>query len=166
MMMYMQHTSVMKKSNHHESSIAGLVGEVTQGCLLTRTRRISRVVTGIYDEAMRPFGVNSPQFSLLILIAKLDGASRAEIGRANHQERSTLTRNLALLLDEGWIEEVVPEGGRSRPIVITSAGRALLASAGDAWRSAQAEAKQLLGEAGVAAIIGVADNLPVEQLAA
>lgn len=165
-MMYMQHMDFMKKNDHRESSIAGLVGEVTQGCLLTRTRRISRVITGIYDEALRPHGVNSPQFSLLILIAKLDGASRAEIGRANHQERSTLTRNLALLLGEGWIEEIVPEGGRSRPIVITNAGRALLASAGDAWRSAQAKAKQMLGVAGIAAIVGVADNLPVEQLTA
>jgi DNA-binding MarR family transcriptional regulator len=146
-------------------SIASLVGEVTQGCLLTRTRRISRVITSIYDEALRPFGVNAPQFSLLVLIAKLNGASRAEIGRANHQERSTLTRNLALLLSEGWIEEIVPKGGRSRPILITGAGRELMASAGGAWRSAQSRAKQLLGEDGVTAIITVADSIPVDHLA-
>lgn len=151
------------KRNETESSIAGLVGEIAQGCLLTRTRRISRVVTAIYDEALRPFGVNAPQFSLLILIAKLNGASRAEIGRANHQERSTLTRNLALLLAEGWIEEVVPKGGRGRPILITDEGREVLMSAGGAWRSAQAKARQLLGDEGASAIIGVADRLPVEH---
>jgi pimeloyl-ACP methyl ester carboxylesterase len=55
------------------------------------------------------------QFSLLVLIARLGGASRAEIGRASYQERSTLTRNLALLLTEGWVEEMVSDqGGRSR----------------------------------------------------
>lgn len=149
-----------------DPSIAGLVGEVTQGCLLTRTRRISRVITGIYDDALRPYGVNSPQFSLLVLIAKLNGASRAEIGRANHQERSTLTRNLALLIDEGWIEEVVPKGGRSRPILITGAGQELLASAGGAWRAAQITATRLLGAEGVGAVLSVANSLPVDHLSA
>jgi DNA-binding MarR family transcriptional regulator len=131
------------------------------------TRRISRVITSLYDQALRPYGVNAPQFSLLVLIAKLDGASRAEIGRANFQERSTLTRNLALLLSQGWVEERPPEGnGRSRPIVISPAGRDLLASALPAWRSAQAKAKQLLGEQGAAAIVGVADSIPADELAA
>lgn len=154
----------MKSVNRSESEVAKLVGEVGRGCLLTRTRRISRVITGIYDEALRPHGINAPQFSLLVLIAKLDGASRAEIGRANHQDRSTLTRNLALLLGEGWIDEIVPQAGRSRPIVITDRGREVLTSAAAAWRSAQARAKQLLGEDGEAAILGVADRMPVDQL--
>ena len=154
----------MKTSNQVDLAVARLVGDVGKNCLLTRARRISRVITGIYDEAMRPHGVGAPQFSLLVLIAKLDGASRAEIGRANRQERSTLTRNLALLLGEGWIEEIVPEGGRSRPIMITEAGKELLASAGGAWRAAQVKSKQLLGDDGVAAIVGVADRLPVDHL--
>jgi DNA-binding MarR family transcriptional regulator len=156
----------MTKSKQIDSDVAKLVSEVGQGCLLTRTRRISRVITGIYDEAMRPHGLGAPQFSLLVLIARLNGASRAEIGRANFQERSTLTRNLALLIEQGWIEEVVPKGGRSRPILITDVGKKLLASAGGAWRSAQTEAKRLLGEAGVAAIIDIADRLPVDPLGA
>jgi DNA-binding MarR family transcriptional regulator len=144
----------------------GVVGEITSNCLLTRTRRISRIITNIYDQALHPYGVNAPQFSLLVLIARLGGASRAEIGRANYQERSTLTRNLALLLTEGWVEEMVPEGGgRSRPIVISQAGRKLLASAVPAWRSAQVKAKRVLGKDGAAAIVGVADNILLDELA-
>lgn len=165
-MMYIQHITFMNTSNRIDSDVAKLVGEVGKACLLTRTRRISRVITAIYDEAMRPHGISSPQFSLLVLIARLNGASRAEIGRANHQERSTLTRNLALLIDEGWIEEVIPKGGRSRPILITGAGRELLASAGGAWRAAQAKAKQLLGQEGAAAVAAVADGLTLDRLGA
>ena len=150
----------MKKSGLSDSSTAGLVGEIAQGCLLTRTRRIARVVTAIYEEALRPYGINAPQFSLLVLIAKLNGASRAEIGRANHQERSTLTRNLAILLDEGWIEEIAPKSGRSRPILLTDQGRDMLSSAADAWRSAQIKARQTLGDDGADAIAGVASRLP------
>ncbi|MCA1404001.1 winged helix-turn-helix transcriptional regulator [Ensifer sp. IC3342] len=144
----------------------GIVGEVTRNCVMTRTRRISRVITGIYDQALRPHGVNASQFSLLVLIAKLGGASRAEIGRANHQDRSTLTRNLAPLLTEGLVEEMVSEaGGRSRPVIISEAGRQLLVSAAPAWRTAQVKATELIGEEGVAAIVSVADSLPPDELA-
>jgi DNA-binding MarR family transcriptional regulator len=162
----MQHMRRMTRNSTIDSSVAKLVGEVAEECLLTRIRRISRVITSIYDEAMRPHGINAPQFSLLVVIAKLDGASRAEIGRANHQDRSTLTRNLALLLSEGWIEEIVPKGGRSRPIVTTPKGRELLAGAAGAWRGAQAKAKQLLGEDGAAAIIRIADGIPPDDFPA
>ncbi|WP_445143329.1 MarR family winged helix-turn-helix transcriptional regulator [Dyella sp. Tek66A03] len=142
-----------------------MVNEVTRLCLMTRSRRISRVVTNLYDQELRPFGLSSSQFSLLVLIARMDGASRAEIGRANHQERSTSTRNLQLVLDQGWAEEIIPEKGRSRPIMISKAGRDLLAEAMPAWRAAQAKATQLLGGDGAAAVVQLSANLPVEELA-
>lgn len=142
---------------------AGFVDEVVRECLLTRTRRISRVITNIYDHEMRSLGVGSAQVSLLATIARLAGANRAEIGRANYQDRSTLTRNLALLLKEGWVEEL-PAEGRSRPIILSKAGRELLAAAAPRWRTAQAEARKLLGDEGAAALISVADKLPLDEL--
>ena len=59
---------------------------------------------------------------------------------------------------------VSDQGGRSRPLVISQTGRKLLVSAVSAWRSAQVKAKQLLGEEGVAAIVGVADSIPLDEL--
>ena len=137
-----------------------LTDEISRDCLLTRTRRISRVLTGIYDEKLRPFGINSPQFSLLAVISRLGAASRADIGRANHQDRSTLTRNLQLLLSEGWIKEVSTADGPSRQIAITATGRNLVSRAAPAWRAAQGQAKTILGEAGVVAVIDIARELP------
>jgi DNA-binding MarR family transcriptional regulator len=145
--------------------VASLVTEVGEQCLMTRTRRISRVITHIFDQELRPHGLSSSQFSLLVLIARMDGASRAEIGRANHQERSTSTRNLQLVLDQGWAEEVMPEKGRSRPILISKAGRDLLAQAAPAWRAAQVKARQLLGADGASAIVHLSAGLPIEELA-
>jgi DNA-binding MarR family transcriptional regulator len=141
-----------------------VVNEITSNCLLTRTRRLSRLVTNTYDQALRPFGVNAPQFSLLVLIAKFGPASRAEIGRANYQDRSTLTRNLALLLAQGWVEELATKGGRSRPIAISDKGRQLLASAAPAWREAQAEARRLIGDDAAANILSVVDGIPLDEL--
>jgi DNA-binding MarR family transcriptional regulator len=150
------------KLHSNKVAEASLVEEVTQHCLLTRTRSLSRVVTSIYDQALRPYEVNSSQFSMLVLIAKMNGGSRAELGRANHLERSTSTRNLQLLLDQGWIEELSPTHGRSRPILLSQAGRKLLATAMPAWRSAQETAKRLLGEEGASALLSIADGLPSE----
>jgi DNA-binding MarR family transcriptional regulator len=138
-----------------------VIGEITRDCLVTRTRRISRVLTGIYDQELRPFGINSPQFTLLVVISRLGPVSRAEIGRKNHQDRSTLTRNLQLILSEGWVEETQhPTGGRSRPLVLTTAGKDLLHSAAPAWQAAQARAKGVLGKTGVAAVMDIAKDLP------
>lgn len=141
-----------------------ILAEITQGCLLTRTRRLSRLITNTYDQALRPFDVSAPQFSLLVLIAKFGPASRAEIGRANYQDRSTLTRNLALLLAEGWVEELKTRGGRSRPIAISAKGRQLLASAAPAWRQAQSEARELVGEDAATNILRVVDAIPLHGL--
>jgi DNA-binding MarR family transcriptional regulator len=137
-----------------------VTSEIARDCLLTRTRRISRVMTGIYDGELRKFAINSPQFSLLVVISRLGSASRAEIGRENNQDRSTLTRNLQLMLSEGWIEEITHEqGGRRRAIVLTKAGKKLLHDAAPAWRAAQLQAKDLLGKVGVTAVKSIADGL-------
>src|SRR5271167_4983811 len=93
-------------------------------CVLMRVRLISRVLTGLYDEELRPFGIGSAQFALLGVIFIIEPATRAEIGRFYHQDRSTLTRNLKIILSEDWAEEVEDEGGgRGRPIVLTKAGK-------------------------------------------
>jgi len=138
--------------------------EMACGCVLTRARLISRVVTGIYDEALRQFDMGAPQFSLLVVISKLAPASRADIGRFNQLDRSTLTRNLRLLLAGGWIRETPRvSGGRGRPIVLTDAGRQLIIDAAPAWRSAQAAAEEALGKQGFKTLMHVGDgmmNLP------
>jgi DNA-binding MarR family transcriptional regulator len=137
-----------------------VIAEMNSGCVLMRARLISRVLTAMYDEALRPFGIGSPQFALLVIIFGIQPATRAEIGRHHHQDRSTLTRNLKILLSEGWAAEVEDQGsGRGRPIVLTKAGKDLLVKGAPTWRAAQARAKVLLGEDGVTAITDIANGI-------
>lgn len=135
--------------------------EILRNCLFTRTRQIARVLTTIYDQALRPFGISAPQFTLLVLVHELGPISRADLGRRNHHDRSTLTRNLQPLLAQGWLSEGTPEeDGRTRPLSVTAQGKALLRSAAPAWATAQAKAKALMGETGADAIMGIASELP------
>src|SRR5450759_5791874 len=83
-----------------------VIADIGNTCVLMRTRLISRVITGIYNEKLRPFGIGSAQFALLVVIYQIEPANRAEIGRFQHQHRSILTRNLKVILSEGWAEEL------------------------------------------------------------
>jgi DNA-binding MarR family transcriptional regulator len=142
------------------SAADAVIREINQACLLLRTRLISRVMTAIYDAGLRPFGIGSPQFALLVVIGSLEPATRAEIGRYLHQDRSTLTRNLKLILSEGWAKEIQNEAdGRARPIALTRAGRDLLRCAVPAWRVAQSRAKGLLAQDGVMAVMTIANRI-------
>ena len=135
--------------------------DVTRNCLLTRARQISRVLTAIYDQELHPYGVKSPQFTLLALIAEFGPLSRAELGRRNHQDRSTLTRNLQPLIEQGWVsEEPGATEGRRRPLSLTGQGLDLLNRAAPSWSAAQGKAERLLGEDGSAAIMRAAEKLP------
>jgi DNA-binding MarR family transcriptional regulator len=137
-----------------------VIDEMGSSCVLMRVRLISRVLTGFYDEELRPFGIGAPQFALLGAISIIEPATRAEVGRFHHQDRSTLTRNLRIILSEGWVQEIQSErGGRGRPIVLTKKGRDLLRSAEPVWRVAQARAKALLGRDGVTAVTKIGSRL-------
>lgn len=137
-----------------------MIAKMGAVCLVTRTRLISRVVTGIYDEALRPFEISSALFALLVGIYQVQPATRAEIGRQQHLDRSTLTRHLKSILSEGWAEEFrYGANGRSKPIVLTPAGTDLLSRVEAAWEAAQVQAKDLLGEDGATAIMDMANRI-------
>ncbi|MCY0855060.1 MarR family winged helix-turn-helix transcriptional regulator [Cupriavidus sp. D39] len=135
--------------------------EIARNCLLTRTRQISRVLTAIYDEQLRPFGINACQFTLLVLIVEFAPLSRSDLGRRNFHDRSTLTRNLRPLISQGLVSEDVPgNDGRSRALSPTEEGKTLLRSAASAWSAAQTKGTTLLGAVGANALMGVAGELP------
>jgi DNA-binding MarR family transcriptional regulator len=134
--------------------------------VLVMARFLSRSVTEIFDEALRPFGISSAQFVLLSMIGQTGSITGAEIARLQHLGRSTLTRNLKLILQEGWVEEVSANAdGRSRPIALTAAGKELLFNAQPSWLRAQAQAKARLGKEGTMALISIADRItyPAEE---
>lgn len=45
-----------------------VIAEIGSTCVLMRTRLISRLITGIHDEKLRPFGISSALFALLVVI--------------------------------------------------------------------------------------------------
>jgi DNA-binding MarR family transcriptional regulator len=155
----LQGASLLRKFDNKSALINDPAG-IDDNNVLVRARLLSRAVTGIYDDKLRPFGIGSAQFALLAVIGQTEPATRSEIARHQHLDKSTLTRNLKAILSEGWVKEVSDNAdGRSRPLALTTAGRELLLNAQPAWLAAQAEAKALLGNEGMTAVINTADRI-------
>jgi DNA-binding MarR family transcriptional regulator len=137
-------------------SAQAVADEIANECVVTRWRMTNRVLTALYDEELRPFGLKSSQLSLLVAVTKAGPVRRIELGRLLSLDPSTLTRNLAVMLKHGWIEEVPDDGDqRGAPLETTATGRKLLERIGPAWHRAQARAKKMLGSSGVNLIFSV-----------
>jgi DNA-binding MarR family transcriptional regulator len=113
-------------------------------CLAGRVRVINRVVSGIYDDALRPFNVRISQMNILVAIAVMGPVRATDVGRRLRLEKSTLSRDLVRLLDRGWVKSV-PAEGRNQQLELTAAGRAFIKKVARAWQSAQKRIIAMLG---------------------
>ena len=126
--------------------------EVLRDCVATRLRLANRVVTKVYDDALRPHGLKVTQMAMLVVAEDRGLIRQSQVGAELQLDDSTLSRNLERMWANGWLEEVPGDDARVHSYRLTGAGRALLQRAIPAWRGAQAEAKRLLGDAGVQAL--------------
>ncbi len=139
-----------------------IAAQITGNCLMGRTRYLARVLTGIYDEEVRPFGVQATQVTLLATIAVYGPVRRSDLGRWLHFDSSTLTRNLRVMLDNEWLKEVTDgKDGRGLPLRTTQAGADLLRALTPGWRRAQERAVRIVGDEGRSAVIGLFDKVQV-----
>ena len=58
-----------------------IVDRIAGECLLRRARLLDRVLMGIYDHELRPFGLKATQINLLVPVAKMGPVRRIEIGK-------------------------------------------------------------------------------------
>jgi DNA-binding MarR family transcriptional regulator len=127
-------------------------GEVVRDCIATRLRMADRVITKVYDDALRPLGLKVTQMSMLVVAEDRGLIRQSEVGAELRLDDSTLSRNLERMRANGWLEKVTGDDARVHSYRLTEAGRALLDKAIPAWSGAQAEARRLLGDAGVQAL--------------
>jgi DNA-binding MarR family transcriptional regulator len=119
---------------------------------------LNRIVTSIYDDALRPFGVTVSQANMLTAIHELGPVKQADLSVYLHIEKSTLSRNLALMKKRGWVRALPGEDERSQTLIVTAEGTKLLEKCVPSWRKAQEEAVEVLGDEGAAALKAVADR--------
>ncbi len=116
-------------------------------------------MTALYDEALRPFALRISQANILSAIAHLGGGRPADVSRILRIEKSTLSRDVELMKQKGWLQSDPPTGGRNQTLRLTPQGKRILAKIEPSWEKAQAEARLLIGEDGEAALRQMASRL-------
>src|SRR3989442_1280713 len=85
-------------------------------CVCSTLRMVSRAVTQLYDDILRPSGLRVTQFSILATIARSGEANLRQLEAALAIDQATLTRSLSLLQRDRVIERVPHPDGRIKAV--------------------------------------------------
>ncbi|MCX5580821.1 MarR family winged helix-turn-helix transcriptional regulator [Kaistia terrae] len=120
---------------------------VRDHCLCLAAQRAARALARRFDEALRPAGLTSGQFSLLMSLNRPHPPSMGSVAALLAMDRTTLTANLKPLERQGFlVTSVDPADRRSRLLTLTDAGRAVLAAAVPIWQRTHEEVEAPLGD--------------------
>jgi DNA-binding MarR family transcriptional regulator len=136
-----------------------VIDAIARSCIAVRLRLLSRVVTNLYDDALRPLGLKVSQMHLLVVTAKLGLAQPAKVCDLFRLDASTLSRNVERMRARGWLEVVPGEDARTQQFRLTAQGRRLLERALPAWETAQRRAEELLGADAIALLTQTAGKM-------
>ncbi len=142
-----------------DRELAQHVEDIAENCLAVRARLLNRVITHVYDEALRPLGLKVSQMNILVVVQKLGRARPAEVCQILKLDTSTLSRNVERMRAKGWIEILDDNDGRAHPFQLTTHGKSLLRRAYPAWKDAQGKSAAILGDTGVELLQGLSKEM-------
>src|SRR5712692_8779168 len=114
-------------------------------CVCDTLRMVTRAVTQLYDDALRPSNLRVTQFSILATIARMGESNLKQLEDTLAIDQTTLTRSLNLLERDGVIERASHPDGRIKAMRLTSKGRRALEVARPLWAHAQGKVLRELG---------------------
>ena len=118
---------------------------VRDACLCLHVQRAARALARRYDEALRPVGLTSRQFSLLMALNRPKAPTISQVSSLLAMDRATLTAGLKPIGRRGLATIAVDEADkRSRRVALTDTGRRLLAEAVPLWETTHGEVEALV----------------------
>jgi DNA-binding MarR family transcriptional regulator len=113
-------------------------------CAYNNLKVMTRVVSSIYDEELRPVGLRASQLALLWAIRAMEPVEFGRLGATTVTDQTTLSRTVALLKKAGLVNIRIGDDRRVRVITLTPKGLERFAVAMPLWERAQARADELL----------------------
>jgi DNA-binding MarR family transcriptional regulator len=117
-------------------------------CACQNLRRLTRIVTRIYDQELRKAGLEIAQFGVLTALGETGETNQKRLSAGLAMDSTTLTRTLGLIRKRGWVRVRRGKDRRERLFSLTRAGKSQLAEAQPHWERAEHKLRQELGEAG------------------
>ncbi len=128
-------------------------------CVCGNLRMASRAVAAIYDAHLAPSGLTSNQLAVGWPIVAVEPVPMSEIARWIVMDKTTVSRNVAALVDAGLAEIRSGEDARHRLVCTTARGRHAFAVAMPAWEAAQAEVARSFGKTRFTSLVKEARKL-------
>lgn len=115
-------------------------------CMCATLRRVARALTQLYEREMRPLGIRVTQLTILQELSRAREMSQGKLGEILSMDSTTLTRNLKIMIRQGWVAEHRGKDKRERLLQLSKRGYAQLARILPVWREIQARLRRRLGE--------------------
>jgi len=116
-------------------------------CAAQALRRASRLITQRYDQALAPSGVKVTQLPILVALGMHGPIALTPMAGALALDRTTLTRNLRILEQRGFVTMAADDGdARVRLAAITDLGAQALVDALELWKEIHGAVVEEIGE--------------------
>ena len=116
-------------------------------CHCTNMRQISRKVTNIYDEFLKPSNLNVTQYSLLSNLKRVQPIKMNDFSKVVKLDRTTLVRNLKPLINLSLIEIKSIDKSKAQLLELSQKGIELQNEGYKYWQKAQEYIEQTINHA-------------------
>jgi DNA-binding MarR family transcriptional regulator len=116
-------------------------------CACTTVKKLSRILGRVYDDRLKPAGINVTQFAVMRCISRHEGQPLARVAEELEMDRTSLYRAIAPMERDGWIKLAAGADARSRSANVTRKGARVLAKAVSNWDQIQEDLIGTFGRA-------------------
>lgn len=114
-------------------------------CTCFNLRKASRVITQIFDRALRPAGLRGTQFSILAVLSAAGSVTISGLSNMLFMDRTSLTRSLRPMEKAGLVRIEQGEDLRNKMVSVTPKGEKAFAKTFASWEKAQNRIIEKLG---------------------
>lgn len=114
-------------------------------CTCFKLRRLSRQITQLYDDSLRPTGLRITQFSLLSILRKEGSMPVVKLANGLGSDPTSISRALRPLMLKKFVEINSGSDKRSKLVCITNEGVRKLLEADLYWHDAQEKVSKSFG---------------------
>ena len=116
-------------------------------CHCTNMRQISRKITNIYDEFLKPSNLNVTQYSLISNLKRVQPIKMNDFSKVVKLDRTTLVRNLKPLINLSLIEIKSIDKSKAQLLELSQKGIELQNEGYKYWQKAQEYIEQTINHA-------------------
>jgi len=109
----------------------------TVPCACTTTKKLSRVLGRIYDDALAGSSINITQLAVIRCISRREGEPLARVAHELEMDRTSLYRAITPMIRDGWIVVTSGTDARSRSAKVSKKGKQIMMKAARGWDDIQ-----------------------------